>query len=253
MKEVLSVCLIQQECIWQDPEQNIDTLENQMSLCENCDLVILPEMWTTGFVMEPQGIAHIENDQYLQRIENLAEIHRVDILGSYSYFNEDKYYNRAILHRKNGSSLIYDKNYLFTLSGEHQIYNTGSRSRAINYYGWSLKIQICYDLRFPESVRDSDMIDLLIYVANWPEQRTNHWRTLLKARAIENQCYTIGCNRIGTDGNGWVFPGNSLVLDYNGEILLEMDEKPSLKIVTLDRSKCLSYRQRLPFQNDKKY
>jgi len=249
----LHIGIFQIDSLWLSPNENIEKLKTVLStIPELPQLIVLPEMWTTGFVMQPEGKVHAMSDSHMATLSSLAREYNVDILGSFAVEEKAAYYNRAILISKNGDDKVYDKQYLFSPSGEQETYTAGLYCNTIDYEYWKLKLQICYDLRFPESVRSAEEVDLIIYMANWPTPRVYHWKQLLIARAIENQCQVIGCNRVGKDDNGWEFPGNSLAVDHMGYVITEMGDKEAYQKVTLSKATMTDYRAKLPFYKDKK-
>ena len=252
-KAELQIALYQMDSIWKSPAQNLQQLATHLeTLPPITDLVVLPEMWTTGFVMDPAEVAHSTDSPLLQQIRALAIKHQVDIVGTLAIRELDTYYNRAVLHTADGQLHTYDKQYLFTPSGEHTAYSAGEQPSTINYRGWKLQLRICYDLRFPASNDAQEVPDLILYMANWPAARIYHWDQLLIARAIENQCYVVGCNRIGTDGNGWTFPGHSQVIDATGQVLTHISDTTAGARATLSKLEQEGYRSKFPFYKDKK-
>jgi predicted amidohydrolase len=181
------------------------------------DLVVLPEMFTTGFSMNPNELAEEEDGPTLAWLKAKARELDAAITGSVIIHEKGKYYNRLFFVLPNGNYQTYNKRHLFTYAGEHHHYTAGSNKLTLDYKGWKICPMVCYDLRFPVWSRNTEDYDLLIYVANWPERRNHPWKSLLVARAIENQCYTIGLNRVGEDGNGISHSGDSIVLDPLGE------------------------------------
>jgi predicted amidohydrolase len=181
------------------------------------DLVVLPEMFTTGFSMNPNELAEEEDGPTLAWLKAKARELDAAITGSVIIREKGKYYNRLFFVLPNGNYQTYNKRHLFTYAGEHHHYTAGSNKLTLDYKGWKICPMVCYDLRFPVWSRNTEDYDLLIYVANWPERRNHPWKSLLVARAIENQCYTIGLNRVGEDGNGISHSGDSIVLDPLGE------------------------------------
>lgn len=252
-KLILQTALYQMDSTWKSPEHNIKQLAIHLrTLPPTTDLLVLPEMWTTGFVMDPEQTALPLVHPIVDQITALAEAHDIAIVGSMSVADDGKYYNRALLHTSQGIAHTYDKQYLFSPSGEGDSYLAGSSAEVFNYKGWSIQLQICYDLRFPEGNRSAIQPDLIIYMANWPAARIYHWQHLLIARAIENQCYVIGCNRIGTDGNGWTFPGQSQIVDYAGQPIAIAADTSSSAAATIDKEALQAYRAKFPFYQDKK-
>lgn len=190
------------------------------------DVVVLPEMFTTGFSMSASVVAEEHSDTMQTLVWMRGEAARLNaaITGSVAVRDGEQCYNRLYWVEPNGKTQFYDKRHLFTFAGEHREYTPGARRVVVEWRGWKILLQICYDLRFPESARngiaaENPMYDALIYVANWPEVRRDPWSTLLKARAIENQCYVLGVNRVGTDGNGHVYSGDSAIHGPKGELI----------------------------------
>jgi omega-amidase len=259
----LNVSLIQTELFWENKPQNLalfSTLIN--SFTEETDIIVLPEMFTTGFSMQPELFAETMIGETVQwMLQTAKEIGSV-ITGSIIIKEGEKYYNRLIWAQPNGETFYYDKRHLFTLSGEEQHYSAGKEKLIIEYKDWKICLLICYDLRFPVWCRNSrlttghrpqlqnDVYDLLLFVANWPEKRSAAWKTLLQARAIENQSYTIGVNRIGNDGNNIYHSGNSSVIDPMGDVVFSQSDLPFVKTFTLSKERLLFVREKLPFLND---
>ncbi len=250
-KESLKVSLIQTDLIWETPEANKTAFSKQLaSLYQQTDLVILPEMFTTGFSMNPEKYASdITIYEYLKQHASQGDF---AIYGSVMFKNGDRYVNRGIFMRPDGNYTIYDKRHTFTLAGEHQVYNAGNAPVIASYKGWKFNLQICYDLRFPVFARNTQNYDVVMYVANWPVPRVNAWDALLKARAIENMSYAIGVNRSGTDGTGMDYCGHSQVYDVLGKELVEHPwETSGIKTVELSKSHISKYRSKLRFLEDR--
>lgn len=216
MKNSLSVSLVQTQLIWEDPMKNKAHFDDLLQGLQT-DLVVLPEMFTTGFSMNPNELAEEEDGPTLAWLKAKARELDAAITGSVIIHEKGKYYNRLFFVLPNGNYQTYNKRHLFTYAGEHHHYTAGSNKLTLDYKGWKICPMVCYDLRFPVWSRNTEDYDLLIYVANWPERRNHPWKSLLVARAIENQCYTIGLNRVGEDGNGISHSGDSIVLDPLGE------------------------------------
>ncbi len=216
------------------------------SLAEKVDLIVLPEMFNSGFTMQPQIIAQTSNGESVQWLQQISQKYDTAILGSIAISDNGNYYNRLFVFLPNGDMHTYDKKHLFRMGGENQVYTAGSKKQVFEYKGWRICPLICYDLRFPVWSRNTGDYDLLIYIASWPAVRNNAWQTLLQARAIENQCYTIGINRTGTDGNGLEYKGNSLVIDYKGEIITQMANKPEIAITHLNLSELNNFKTKFP-------
>jgi len=247
----LRISLIQTELIWENPSENIRAFTRLLSDLETTDVVILPEMFTTGFSMNPSGIAEKSNGPTTIWMANMAKQLNAALCGSIIIEEGGKYYNRLIWMNPDGSNFIYDKRHLFTLAGEEKIYTAGTEKIVVEYKGWRVCPLICYDLRFPVWSRNDMNYDLLIYVANWPERRVFAWQQLLIARAIENQCYVAGVNRVGKDGNEIYHSGHSALIDSMGETLSQLIDKNGVLTSTLSAKHLAQLRAKLPFQNDR--
>lgn len=248
----MKIALFQTNLAWENPAKNRTFIEESIiNVDENFDLFILSEMFTTGFTMNPENVAEKMNEETVSWLKKLALKKDSAICGSLVIQENDSYYNRFVFVHPNGKIDFYDKRHLFSLAGEHKKYSKGKEKVIIDYKGWKICPQVCYDLRFPAFSRNHENYDLLLYVANWPKVRINAWNSLLKARAIENLSYVIGVNRIGTDGNNHQYNGQSQVLDELGNSILEAQEKQGVFIIELDKEKMLETRQKLNFLNDK--
>lgn len=252
MKEQLTVSLLQTELAWEDPAANfryIDTMLSRLRAGQT-DLVILPEMFTTGFSMNAADLAEpTQGKAYHWMAEKAAQLQAV-VTGSFIAEVSGQYYNRLLWVRPDASFVHYDKRHLFTLAGEEKIYRPGQAHLLVELKGWTIMPLICYDLRFPVWSRNTIGYDLLLYVANWPSKRRVAWKSLLAARAIENQVYTIGVNRVGEDGNGYPHAGDSSVFDFEGTPLLQATDVESVFTLTLDPNKQDHFRSKLRFLDD---
>ncbi|HMO34262.1 MAG TPA: nitrilase family protein [Lacibacter sp.] len=250
----LRVTLVQTRLEWEDPAANQALLQEKIRRAGPTQVVVLPEMCTTGFSMRPDVLAEPMDGPSVQWLRNLAAEQRVIVTGSFMIREEDRFFNRLLWMLPNGQYGQYDKRHLFAHAGEHRHYTPGHKRLIASVNGWRLHLQICYDLRFPVWARqtpgEEPEYDVLVYVANWPERRVQAWRSLLIARAIENQCYAIGVNRVGNDGNGVYHSGNSLVVDPLGEVLYEKEHEEDLHTVSLSRERLQSVRSQLPFLKD---
>ncbi|WP_409523577.1 amidohydrolase [Nitrincola sp. MINF-07-Sa-05] len=218
----LIMTLVQTSLHWQKPDMNrADIEEYFIDLKGKTDLIILPEMFTTGFTMAPEGLAEDESGATLEWMQQQSRLTGAAICGSLIINSPEGYRNRLYWVTPEGASEYYDKVHLFRMANEHEHYAAGDRRLIIAYRGWRIMPQICYDLRFPVWSRNRNDYDLLLYVANWPAARRHAWRTLLQARAIENQCYVAGVNRVGKDGNGVEYSGDSLLIDFKGELMID--------------------------------
>ena len=250
----LILSLLQTDPVWQNPAANRAALTEQLApLAGRTDLVILPEMFTTGFSMDAAGLAEVHDGPTLEWMRSQASILGAALCGSIIVTEGEHYYNRLYWVEPGGRTLHYDKRYLYSPGGEHNHYTAGTERLVVDYRGWKICPLICYDLRFPEWSRNdpTDPFDLLIYVASWPEARASDWRTLLAARAIENQCYVAAVNRVGEDGNGLRYRGDSRVVDPGPRGVLGSLSGVSANItLTLEQEEVLALRQRLPFLKD---
>ncbi|MEX2349447.1 MAG: amidohydrolase [Flavobacteriaceae bacterium] len=253
MKETLKLALIQAPLEWENPAANrAYFLEKIRSISENVDLIILPEMFTTGFTMNAAPLAEPMDGPTVEWMKTLAKEKKVAITGSVIIQENEDYFNRMLFVTSEGVIGHYDKRHLFTLAKEERTYSPGKEKVIIDYKGWKICLMICYDLRFPVWSRNTEDYDLLIYVANWPKARVNAWDILLQARAVENMAYCAGVNRVSTDGAGYEYVGHSAVYDVLGKLIsdpLSVDE--IIKIVSIDKEHLRKNRTQLKFLNDK--
>lgn len=248
----MKIALIQTSLSWENPIENRSHLAQKITgFMEDVDLIVLPEMFSSGFTMNPQAVAETMQGETVSWLQHLAKAKNCAITGSLVIQEEGKYYNRLVFVFPTGVIKTYDKRHLFTLAGEDQYYTAGTEKLIIEYKGYKICPLVCYDLRFPVFSRNVEDYDVLLYVANWPKPRINAWDILLKARAVENMCYTIGVNRIGIDNNHHEYVGHSQVVDYFGNYILEPQEADSVFIVTLNKANLLETRSRLAFLNDR--
>jgi omega-amidase len=248
----MKVALIQTSLFWEKPEENRAHFEGIIdSIVESVDLIVLPEMFTTGFTMNPTNIAESMDGNTVVWLKSIALRKSSAITGSVIIKENGSYFNRLFFVLPSGKVETYDKRHLFTLAGEKKEYKAGKSKLIINYGGFKICPLICYDLRFPVFSRNVEEYDLLLYVANWPESRINAWDILLRARAIENQCFTIGVNRSGEDHNQLLYNGHSQAIDFLGNYLLEPQSEERVFIVELDKNQMVSSRKNLDFLSDK--
>lgn len=217
----LKVSLVQTSLHWENPKANLKMFEEHLTECEGSDVIFLPEMFSTGFSMNPEVLAETMDGPTVTWMQRMASMHNAVITGSIIICEGENYYNRLLWCEPDGNIKYYNKRHTFTYAGEHKVYRKGDERPTWEYKGWRIKPQVCYDLRFPVWARNDDNYDLLFYVANWPERRRYPWSTLLKARAIENMSYVVGVNRVGEDGNGINHTGDSVVLDPLGSAVKE--------------------------------
>jgi omega-amidase len=248
----MKVALIQSQLFWENPLGNRYLFEQKInSISEKVDLIVLPEMFTSGFTMNPSFVAEKMNGETVSLLQNLAKSKNCAITGSLVISENNHFYNRMIFIFPEGKIEYYDKKHLFTLAGEDIYYKSGNQKKIVEFRNFKICLQICYDLRFPSFARNKEDYDVLIYVANWPKTRINAWDILLKARAVENMCYAIGVNRMGTDNNSLEYVGHSQVVDYLGNNTIEAQKFEGVFIATLDKNEILSTRKKLGFLNDR--
>jgi len=249
----MRVSLYQFSTIWMKPDENLALIEK---VCRNIsgqtDLLVLPEMFNTGYTMKPLEIPVHWQDETIKTLTSLASLYNVTICGSIPMFKNNSWYNTMVTITEDGLMHSYDKIHLFTPAGEKEVYSEGNVTTTFILKEWKIQPLICYDLRFPYLTFNSNNANIIIYSANWPIARVSHWKALLMARAIENQCYVIGVNRTGVDENGYEYPGASTLIDYTGKIILELAENESYLTAQLSKSEMNNYRKRLPFINDRK-
>jgi omega-amidase len=256
MMNDLTVSLVQTTLHWHDPAANraqlADLLASALPGAGLTDLIVLPEMFTTGFSMEATGQAEPYPGPTLDWMREQAACYDAAVTGSVLTQHDGAYFNRLLWVRPDGTHSTYDKRHLFRLAGEHEVYTAGTDRLLEEWRGWRIRPLICYDLRFPVWSRNSPHTpyDLLLYVANWPQQRAEIWRTLLRARAIENLAYTAGVNRLGSDGAGQDYSGQSALLDTHGEYLAQAGNLQTVLTHTLQAAPLQQLRQQLPFLLD---
>ena len=244
------VSLIQSDIIWEDKNSNLKKYQEQIDKIESTELIILPEMFTTGFSMSPKNISEKMDGDTIQWMKHNAHKMNSAICGSIIIEEDSKYFNRFIWINPDGSIHHYDKRHLFSFAGENEHYTPGDSKIIIEYKGWKICPLICYDLRFPVWSRNSEDYDLLIYVANWPDKRKSAWKSLLTARAIENQCYVIGVNRVGEDSKNY-YSGDSSLINALGETLYTNSHIEEIYSNTISKYDLNKVRTQLPFLNDK--
>jgi omega-amidase len=247
----LKVTVVQTELIWEDCDRNIARFDEIIDRIEETHLVILPEMFTTGFSMEAQQLAQTMNGSSVQWLREKSRKREIDITGSIIIEERGKYYNRLIWAKPDGGIFTYDKKHLFRISGEEKVYSAGASKVTVEINGWKLRPFICYDLRFPLWTRNlGNEYDVAIFIANWPEKRSAHWKVLLQARAVENQSYVVGVNRVGTDGKGFYHSGDSSIIDPRGEILFRKSHEECIHTEELSAAQLEEYRASFPFWMD---
>ncbi|MDR0693986.1 MAG: amidohydrolase [Prevotellaceae bacterium] len=248
----MKIALLQTDIVWEDRQANLQYCMDRINtLPDDVQLVMLPEMFSTGFSMQPEKLAETEEGATLEWLRETAVRKAVAIAGSVIAEERRKYFNRLFFVFPDGSYKKYDKRHLFSMSEEPQRYTAGVQRLVVEYGGWRICPLICYDLRFPVWSRNCGSVyDLLLYVANWPAARINAWDALLPARAIENHCYVAGVNRCGQDGAGIAHNGHSQVIDYKGTVIAAAGNDEETLIATLSLEKLNSFRAKFPVGKD---
>ncbi len=258
----LTLTLIQTDLHWEDKKANLEMLEKKIKgIQEKTEIVILPEMFSTGFSLKPHMLAETMDGESVKWMERMAKEKNVVLTGSLIIEENGHFFNRLIWMMPNGRHGIYDKRHRFAFAGEDEEYTAGSKRLIASVKGWKINLLVCYDLRFPVWARQSPALedhgadseleyDILVFAANWPEKRVHAWKTLLQARAIENQCYVVGVNRVGDDGNGIHYTGESMVIDPFGEVLYQKKEDEDIFTISLNKSDLQSIREKFPFWRD---
>lgn len=253
MQNELKIASLQVDIVWENPEANIEKYTSMInSVSNDIDLIILPEMFSTGFSMKPSSCAETMDGKSVIWMQEIASQKQIAIMGTLAIKENDSFYNRMFFVYPDGKTLTNDKRHLFLYGGEHKVYKSGKKRLIIDYKGWKINPMICYDLRFPVWSRNDSTYDLLIYMANWPKPRIKAWDTLLKARAIENMCYAVAVNRIGTDGNKLEYAGHTQVIDALGNVISDSVENKEMIIEsTLNKEKLIATRNKFQFLNDR--
>ena len=254
----LKITLVQAEQSWEQKQANLNHYEALLQSIEVTDIVVLPEMFHTGFTMNADELAEEGEDGVaLTWLKKMSKAKNAAFYTSYIAKEDEFYFNRGVFVEPNGRITHYDKRKLFTLASEEKTYKAGKVKSRILYKGWKIQFQICYDLRFPEISRNgmvdhkSAKFDVLIYVANWPERRNSHWKSLLQARAIENQCYVVGVNRVGVDGKELTYSGDSAVYNSNGSMISNIEPSHEIvQTVELEYDNLTEFRSQLAFLKD---
>jgi omega-amidase len=275
----LTFTIIQTNLHWEDKAANLQMLEEKIkSIQHPTQIVVLPEMFSTGFSMKPELLAEDMNGPTVSWMKRIAAEKKIILTGSLiikekqliqtgelapsllERAGREVFYNRLIWMLPNGQYAVYDKRHRFAYAGEDEHYSAGNKRLIASVNGWKINLQICYDLRFPVWARQAPSLkeraegeaeyDVLLYVANWPAKRIHAWRSLLVARAIENQCYVIGVNRVGNDGNEIVHNGNSMIVNAMGEVIYEKENQEDIHTITFSKEELVTARTKLPFLKD---
>ncbi|WP_343634875.1 nitrilase-related carbon-nitrogen hydrolase [Fluviicola sp.] len=255
----LRITFVQANQLWEDKAANLSHYEDLLKSVSDTDLVLLPEMFQTGFSMNAEKLAEkMENSLSISWLKQQAREKNAAFYTSLIIEEEGKYYNRGVFAEPNGTITCYDKRKLFGMAEESVHFTAGSKEVIVNYLGWKINLQICYDLRFPENIRNGEIdgqpvYDLLLYVANWPERRIHHWSTLLPARAIENQCYVAGLNRVGDDHSGLSYNGQSKLFNLLGEEISNLLHSEGVITQSISYHEMVQLREKLPFLRDSNY
>ena len=251
MKNKLKIAAIQFDIKWELKQENFSIIEKYLDKISNTDIVLLPEMFTTGFTMQAKKFSENMDGETIQWMKLWSKKLDSAIGGSIIISEEAEIYNRFVFVTPEGEIFFYDKRHTFTLANENKYYTKGNNLGIFEYKGWRICLRICYDLRFPAWSRNKYNYDLLIYVANWPEKRIQAWDTLLKARAIENMCYCLGVNRVGNDGNNKRYPGHTTFFNYLGDkVACSIKQKNNVIDFDFDKQEMTSIREKLKFLND---
>ncbi|MBC7827766.1 MAG: amidohydrolase [Chitinophagaceae bacterium] len=262
----LNITVIQSNLHWEDKAANLRMFEEKISsIRDKMEVVVLPEMFSTGFSMKPELLAEKMDGTTVQWMKRVSAAKKIILTGSVIIENEGNYFNRLIWMQPNGECGYYDKRHRFAYAGEHKHYAAGHKRLIVSVKGWKINLQVCYDLRFPvwsrqavyahlpaeDGIGDAEPeYDALIYVANWPERRVHAWKTLLQARAIENQSYVVGVNRTGKDGNEIYYSGESMIVDAMGETMYTKAHDEDIFTIILQKQHLDEIRSRLPFLKD---
>lgn len=246
--QTLRIRAIQSDILWENPQGNLDRLSAMLQHAEPNELVVLSEMFATGFSMRPEKIAQSMQGEI---VSWMAESSRDKLVcGTVAVEEHGKYFNRFIACYQGEVFATYDKRHLFSFAGEDKHYTSGKSATVFEYQGWKIKPLICYDLRFPVWCRNREEADLMLFCANWPAARIHAWNTLLPARAIENQCFVLGVNRVGTDGNDKMHNGQSTLINPLGLIINNLGENEKNYCAEVDRTQVFSVRKQFPFLKD---
>ncbi|MDF2191040.1 amidohydrolase [Paraflavitalea sp. CAU 1676] len=259
----ITITTIQTVLHWENKAANLQMLEEKINqIGQKTEIVVLPEMFSTGFSMKPEILAETMEGDTIAWMKKIAQQKRIVLTGSLIIEDEGHYYNRLVWMLPNGQLGYYDKRHLFAYAGEHEHFAPGHKRLIASVKGWKINLLICYDLRFPvwarqatplteeDAAKNEPEYDLMIYVANWPERRNHAWKTLLQARAIENQSFVVGVNRVGKDGNEINHSGDSMVVDPLGEVLYTKANEEDIHTITLHKEKLEEVRHKLPFLED---
>lgn len=249
----IRISIVQTDIVWENKQENLRLLHEKLqSLRGTTEVVVLPEMFSTGFSMQSEALAEANSGETITTLKQWASQFQLAICGSYIATDNGQFYNRAFFLAPEGEDFYYDKRHLFRMGRESDYFTAGNKRLVISYRGWNICLLVCYDLRFPVWSRNvNNEYDLLIYVANWPASRRLVWDTLLRARALENQCYVCGVNRTGTDGYHLEYDGGSKVYSAFGQEIVSLpDGQEGTATATLMRNSLNQFRERFPVWKD---
>lgn len=251
-QEILNVAVFQLDSVWEDAQANRAKIDQLLSILpENTDVVFLPEMFPTGFSMNVAELAESMEGETIQWMKERSRDYQLALCGSLIIREDEKYFNRLVFVEPSGEINFYNKRHLFTMGNEERHFESGTERLIVTYKGWRICPLICYDLRFPVWARNRNEYDILVYSVNWPQARTEVWNTLLKARAIENQAYVVGANRVGVDGNSIAYSGNSQLIDPKGNVLASVEEfTENIVAAQFSYSELNKFRTDFPVLND---
>ena len=242
----MKVALVQTDILWNKSQQNFKSIE-YLTKGTQADVFVLPEMFSSGFVTDTSLLPSTLGQDSLKFLQQLSIQKKALVIGSTAFYENKIWVNRCYFVENGAILNQYDKIHLF-IGGEANAYQAGDKTPSIQYKNWNIQSFICFDLRFPTLAFQHPNTELLIYVANWPKTRSAHWKALLLARAIENQCYVIGLNRCGSDENQWEYQGDSMVIDPTGEVLVHTDDQEQVQVVTLSKELLTAYKEKFPFK-----
>ncbi|MFM9945842.1 MAG: amidohydrolase [Bacteroidia bacterium] len=252
--EELRIALIQPDTVWENKEDNLNHLTLQIDKLRDehpvVDIIVMPEMFSTGFTMNPAPFAETMEGATIEWMREIAAENELVLCGSIILEEKNKYYNRFVFVKPNGDIDFYDKKHLFGYAGENENYSAGNKRVTLEYKGWKINPFVCYDLRFPVWCRNTNEADVMLFVANWPESRLAHWQKLLPARAIENQCFVVGVNRVGLDFNNYKYTGQSCAIDPLGNTITAMNDHAGYTLFKIEKAIISGIREKIPFWKD---
>lgn len=242
----LRLTMVQTALVWQQAEANCEQIQQRLEGIEQTDLIVLPEMFNSGFTLNATKVAETMSGPTVEWMLSLAKIHNAAVTGSLVITEAGANYNRMVFAQPDGQVHWYDKRHLFRMANEQERYAEGKQRVVVNWRGWRIALLVCYDLRFPVWCRNRNDIDLMLFVASWPAVRSYPWSTLLRARAIENLCYVCGVNRIGTDANNIDYSGDSALADFHGKDSVNLGSDDRIETLTLSSESLAQFRQKFP-------